>query len=64
MAKVTYKYEGKLRPNMKGVEKTFDKKDLNPEKINRLISKGWIEMEVKDKPKPKPKPKAKSKKKK
>ena len=55
LAKVTYEYQGKSRPEMKGTKKSYDKKDLNPKKLDSLDSKGWVEVKAK--------PKAKSKKK-
>ena len=56
MAKTTYEYQGKSRPEMKGTKKTFDAKELDSKKIDSLIKKGWVEI------KPKAKPKAKKKK--
>jgi hypothetical protein len=55
LAKVTYVYQGKSRPEMKGTKKSFDKKDLNAKKLAGLESKGWVE--VKEKPKSKSKKK-------
>ena len=51
MAKTTYEYQGKSRPEMKGTKKTFDAKDLDSKKIDRLIKKGWVEIKPKVKPK-------------
>ena len=50
MAKIKYKYAGKRRPESQGKEKLFDKKELTPEKLESLESKGWVK--VVDKPKP------------
>tara|TARA_R100001594_G_C3933156_1_gene238687 strand:+ start:398 stop:574 length:177 start_codon:yes stop_codon:yes gene_type:complete len=54
MAKKIYRYEG-ARKNKVGVEKSFDVSILNSAKIERLKSKGWVEVTPKPKPKPKPK---------
>ena len=55
MSKITYKYQGKSRPNMLGVEKSFNKNDIDANKINRLIAKGLVEVKPKAKPKVKKK---------
>ena len=57
MAKTTYVYKGKKRPESIGVKKTFDSKELTPKTLERLKSMGW----EKEKPKAKPKAKKKSK---
>ena len=41
MAKTTYVYKGKKRPESIGVKKTFDSKELTPKKLERLKSMGW-----------------------
>ena len=63
MSKKTYVYKG-LRKESIGVKKTFDVKDLNEKKLNKLAEKGWVEVVEKPKPKEKPKTKPKAKKKK
>jgi len=55
LAKVTYVYKGKDRPDKQGVKKSFDEKDLTGEKLSRLESKGWVKAVSKPKVKPKKK---------
>tara|TARA_Y100000593_G_C4164418_1_gene263694 strand:+ start:507 stop:677 length:171 start_codon:yes stop_codon:yes gene_type:complete len=56
LEKITYEYQGKSRPEKRGIKKSFDIKELDSKKIESLIKKGWVEV------KPKAKPKAKKKK--
>ena len=55
MAKVTYEYQGKQRPEMKGTKKSFDTKDLSDKKLARLELRGWSKVASKPKTKPKKK---------
>ena len=55
MAKETYVYKGKDRPEKQGVKKSFDKKDLTDKKLSRLEIRGWINVVSKPKTKPKKK---------
>ena len=55
MAKVTYEYQGKQRPEMKGTKKSFDTKDLSDKKLARLELRGWSKVVSKPKTKPKKK---------
>tara|TARA_Y100001973_G_C5189260_1_gene329835 strand:- start:438 stop:650 length:213 start_codon:yes stop_codon:yes gene_type:complete len=60
MSDKTFIYNGKRKESF-GVKKTFDVKDLNEKKLNRLAEKGWVEVVEKPKPKAKSKPKPKKK---
>ena len=50
MAKVTYEYQGSLRPEMKGTRKSFETKELTDKKLARLEEKGWAKIVTKPKP--------------
>lgn len=55
MSKVTYVYQGKSRPELKGTKKSYEEKDLTEKKRESLDSKGWVKVKVKTKPKSKKK---------
>ena len=57
MAKITYIYKGKRRPEKHGIKKSYDSKELTPKKKSSLIEKGWEEVKVATKSKAKKKSK-------